>query len=182
MVLIALTGYKGSGKTTLASHLIGWKRMSFATPLKEAVKDLFLLTPDQVYGSTKEVLDPRWHTTPRHLLQIIGTELFRDTLPQHIPLKENIWITHLRLRLQQTKEPVIIDDLRFSDEARMIKELGGFIVRIQRQPEDCKTAEHKSETEQDQIPVDLTIYNQGQLEHAVTLLRAFATAKVTPPE
>ena len=104
--VLAICGLQGAGKDTTADKLIeiakskGLKvgKMAFADRLKDTIAVLFDLPRDQLAGFTpesrvwREQPLPKWSqrlgrsTTPRNLLQQIGSELLRDQF------HENIWI------------------------------------------------------------------------------------------
>ena len=125
-MIIAFCGLKTSGKTTAAEYLThrGFKRESFASPLKEAAKIIFQLDDAQVYGDKKEVLDPRWDKTPRSILQLLGTEVGRS-------IDDEVWIKNMQSRLENA-QLVVIDDCRFPNEAEAVKKMGGVVVGIKR--------------------------------------------------
>ena len=94
-MIIAFCGLKTSGKTAASEYLVreyGFKRLSFAGPLKESCRLIFQLSDEQVYGSEKEVHDPRWDMTPRKILQLFGTEVGRQ-------IDESVWIKNMQYRL-----------------------------------------------------------------------------------
>jgi len=117
------------------------RRDAFAGPLKKACQDVFGFSDDQVYGDLKGEEDPFWHFTPRWALQFVGTELFR----RHI--REDIWAASLQRRaINEPEISVIVTDLRFKNEAQAIKDIGGFVVKCDRNvPYDEKIDEHQSE-------------------------------------
>ena len=87
-IIIAFGGAKGSGKSTASSFLVkhhDYVKGSFATKLKELITNLFNLTDECYNVDKKEKVIERLGTTPRKLLQTIGTELFRNTLPSVLP-------------------------------------------------------------------------------------------------
>lgn len=60
------------------------------------------------------------------LLQVVGTDIFRKRNP-------DIWVRVLEDTLQeQQPEVAIITDMRFPNEAEMIKRLGGVTIDVQR--------------------------------------------------
>ena len=88
-MIIAITGYKQSGKDTIAKYLCekyGYVQYSCASPIKEAAKDMFNWTDEHVNGELKEVLDPRWGIMPRQVLQSLGTEYGQFMLSKMYPL------------------------------------------------------------------------------------------------
>lgn len=151
-----------AGKTTTASILrdIDPDRIgvySFARPLKKFVGDLFMLSCEQLYGDRKLDVDDRWGLSPRRLLQIIGTDCVREMI------MPDFWVARMRESLKRTScEIVLIDDVRFADEAQMIIDAGGCNYLIQR-PGGQQLPWHASE----QPPIHLAeevIYNQVPLD------------------
>lgn len=127
--LIALCGYKGVGKSTYAKFLAGENGvvLSFATPIKQMLRTL--VGHEYVFGSKKNEMT-HLGVTGRVLLQTLGTEWGRETIDQ------DIWVKAMKHILTDTMfdeyHPVVIDDLRFENEAKMVRELGGEIWEIDR--------------------------------------------------
>lgn len=175
MLIICLCGKKQHGKSTLAEHLKqrwNFQEFSFAMPLKLAVKEIFHLTDAQVFDHVgKETVDSFWKVTPRHLLQIVGTELFRDTLPTLIPETKDVWVRSLVKQIQSLPEDsrVVISDCRFCEEWNAMRALGAKMVRIIRPNyvSDSKTSNHSSETSLDDTNIyipDILLFNNGTLD------------------
>lgn len=173
--LIGLMGRKQSGKDTAAEHLIeeyGFVRYAFADPIKDACIDAFGFTKEQCWGNLKEVVDPRWGVTPRKIFQIFGTELFQYELPKHVPelagIGRSFWAYRFGLWYEEQLAinpaiRVVITDVRFPFEAKLITDLGGSIVKINR-PSLTYNDSHASETEMDGIPYNFLIDNAGTLD------------------
>lgn len=160
--IIAFSGKKGSGKSTCVEYLNETNScliLSFAQPLKNLVRDVFLLTEDQVYDPVfKEQLDKYWNVTPRELLQKIGTEMFRNQLstlfPQIRMSHNSIWVSRMyrciqdELQLQKNTgviRDILIDDCRFEDEYEMLTQIGGIVIRINRGEQSDMDSSHESE-------------------------------------
>ena len=76
-MIVGVTGYKRSGKDIVAAvfvNLYGFRKYEFARPMKEACAAIFGWGEDELYGSKKEWIDPRWGISPRQALQHLGTE------------------------------------------------------------------------------------------------------------
>lgn len=143
-MIIGITGLIGSGKDTIAAHLVeqyGYERYSWATPLKDITSTLFGWDRDMLEGTTteqreqREKVDPWWDkkmdkyqlVSPRWALQFIGTEVMRNTL------HKDIWVLAGMKRIAG-KQNVVIPDTRFPNEIAAIREMGGVIWNVQRGP------------------------------------------------
>lgn len=156
--LIAFTGPATSGKTTAAQHFVtahGFHRTSFAKPLREMLMALGLSKDDLQSG--KETPHPLLGgKTPRWALQSLGTQWGRDLI------SPDLWVNAARARAKQWLEcgycPVF-DDCRFDNEARMVRELGGYVVEIVRPGLGRGT--HESERGVSSELVNLFVLNDG---------------------
>lgn len=169
--LIGLCGKKRSGKDTIADYLTDnydFVRYSFAGPLKEACKEMFLFDDEQVDGSKKNETDERWNITPRKMMQLIGTELFQYDIHEHLEGGEfdvgrQVWVKRFEFWFKENPNiDVVISDVRFPHEAEKIWELGGEIWKIDRGSTD--EDEHPSEKEMDSIEGDQYIQNHGSFQ------------------
>jgi len=141
-MIIGVSGFIGSGKDTIADYLItfkGFKRLSYAGPLKDAVAAIFGWERDLLEGSTKysrewrDQVDPWWaerlqikHLTPRWVLQQWGTEVGRRAF------HDDIWIASIEHKLLTVKDDIVISDCRFPNELKSIKRAGGITIRVTR--------------------------------------------------
>ncbi len=140
-ILVAVNGTIGSGKDTFSQSFVeaDFMRFSFAETLKDAVSVIFGWDRKMLEGDTKEsravreMTDQYWSDklgfdiSPRWALQNIGTDLFR----KHF--HDNIWVFSLEKRIRDIKhDRIIITDCRFPNELKMIRELGGTVVEVQR--------------------------------------------------
>ena len=142
--VIAICGFIGSGKDTVADYLVNFhkfRRESFANSLKDAVAHVFGWDRELLEGRTKhsrewrETKDEWWSKrlkmdiTPRFVLQNWGTEVVRRGF------HDDMWVASLENRLRQTEDDIVITDCRFPNEIKAIKAVGGKVIRIKRGPE-----------------------------------------------
>jgi hypothetical protein len=159
--IIAFFGYKGCGKSEAAKQLIeahGFTRHSFATPLKRMLQTLGLSEAD-LWGAHKETPSALLGgKTPRWAMQSLGSEWGRTCIDA------NIWVRAWQQSLPSGA--VVVDDMRFPNEAVAVKLVGGHIVKIERPGLQVDTS-HESEKYvegPEALPGDEIIINDGTLE------------------
>ena len=191
--IVCFAGRKQSGKTTLCNQVVNFiydlekledysTIYNFADPLKEACRVIFDFDDEQLYGNNKEIVDERWKTTPRDLFQFIGTDVFREFLPTHLPwLKNKFWLHRLEIEYNKLKTKygdqvnVVVSDIRFNNEAEFVKGLGGSIVKVYR-PAIVSNSSHKAETTVKDIDIyDQLIINDTTLENYLEKIKQFAS-------
>lgn len=168
--LVGITGYKGAGKDIVGSIFNdnGYTTVKFADCLKGMLR--FLLSyrigkGDSTYidraieGDLKEVPTPLLEgRTPREAMQWLGTEWGRDLIGQ------DIWLNAFK---DATKghSHVVCTDMRFPNESALIKELGGYRIRVTR-PDKAQNefSLHESEVHISSMDVDLDLLNDSSIE------------------
>jgi hypothetical protein len=171
-MIIAFTGYKGSGKDTAAKALKDFTVYKFADGLKAMLGSYLFL-----YGHSAEEVDYMLENpigkelptealmgqTPRWAMQSLGTEWGRKLI------HDDLWWSLMRKRLLLAKEQnknVVITDLRFLNEAMLLYSLGGTVIRITRP--NTVAGFHQSEKELDLIVPQYTIANNGTTEELLS--------------
>ncbi len=141
-MIIGVCGFIGSGKDTVADYLVNFhefRRESFADTLKDAVAAVFGWDRTLLEGRTKEArewreeVDPWWAErlgmptlTPRWVLQYWGTEVCRKSF------HDDIWIASLENKIRNSKDDIIVSDVRFPNEVKAIKNQNGKMIWVQR--------------------------------------------------
>jgi hypothetical protein len=163
--LIGLSGAAGSGKSTAAQYLHDahrYQRKRFAQPLKDALRRILqsAMLDDQIIermieGDLKEVpATVLLGKTPRKAMQTLGTEWGRNCIGG------DFWVNLMRHALDTSKRGslIVIEDVRFDNEAALIRAYGGKIIRMGGR--GGITGTHASESG---VEPDLTCYNGGSL-------------------
>ena len=117
----------------------------FAWSLKAMCQAAFGFSEEQLWGDKKLEVDPFWRMTPARALQLAGTEA------THTTFGEDFWVRTVQRRVINSPDTsFVICDVRFPNEAEAIKDMGGYVVRVDRpgvaDTQDGRDAQHKSET------------------------------------
>lgn len=159
--ILGITGKMFSGKDTVAEFLHFAYRnsriTSFAYPMKQMMIDYFGFTHDDLYTvEGKQRYNDFWGMTNRDALQRIGTECFRNNF------HADTWLKTMEVNIiNNPTKLIIIPDVRFPNEAELIRALDGSILKIVRDDvvRDPKQMVHASEAMVDQIPYDMLLVN-----------------------
>lgn len=163
--LIGLTGSMGVGKSTAVSVL----KEQFGTGNIVLVKFAGVLY--ELQETIYERLSPVYKRPPdfvkdRKLLQFLGTEFGRG-------LDENLWIKLWKAEAESylSKDFIVVsDDVRFDNEAEIIKNMGGVVIKITSDKIDSRNVakdgikNHASEAGVDKKYIDYHIKNDNTLE------------------
>lgn len=145
LTVLGVSGKANSGKSWLASQLrkYGWQPWALAWHLKH----------DALKGGEFSYEDVHYFKPPdvRRHLQLIGTEGGRDIYGEDVWLR----VAYAWMRLMREEHglaKIVIPDVRFPNEARFVRALGGKLIRLEHGPGLIYTlagsdaAEHPSET------------------------------------
>lgn len=224
MIVIGVTGKKQVGKDTLCNFIkdllpdMRVEKLSFAKALKDFVINEFGIFPKYCYGSDDEKNYPinTWQyyfsdnilakykknenslLSTRELLQIVGTDIFRETnvngmqerhrkivlnfiknkLGEEYLRKDwqNIWIDILVADCKASEADIVcVPDIRFMNEIDALRGLSAFLVRLYRFTGKSDSIVHKSEQEMELINDSMFNYVLYEHENAnLSMLRAFA--------
>lgn len=192
--LVGLTGWKQSGKNTAAQVLVdhlGFVPDAFADDLKGIVYDIRGISvrvpatvlssdprrpmhkPEQFLPYQEVVdrlgLDNAKELVPdvRLILQTFGTEAMRSRFG------ERVWSDRVMARVAARRaEPwpprTAVTDVRFPDEADVLRSAGGLLIRVVRPGQVLPEGAHASEAAIASLEVDAEVVNDG----SVALLHA----------
>ena len=168
MQLIGLTGKARAGKDTVGARLAsqyGAVVESFAGPLKLMLHAGLGLDPAD-YQSTeqKEAVIPVYGHSYRYLAQTLGTDWGRERVCQEIWLRAQV----ARLAWhRQAGHAVVYTDVRFENEAQMLREIGGIVVHVTSLRDSGLTGQAKAHVSEHGVLLnanDRLIDNHGTLE------------------
>jgi hypothetical protein len=173
--IVAFAGRKQSGKTTCSEFVAkyfngvikpfnGAKIYNFADPLKKDIcMNILGLTYNQCYGEDIDkntLTDIEWEgkkLNAREVMQFVGTNIFRK-------MKNDVWsgATINKIR-NETPNLAIIADCRFPNEVEAVKNAGGIVIKLTRNPYNSN---HESEVALDEVNYcnsnfDLIIHNES---------------------
>jgi hypothetical protein len=189
--IIGFTGKAGSGKSTAArwivtNHKVA-RKISFAAPLKRMTYELVRNCIPQTWPhkAAECIDDPVLKEqplpflagqTPRYIMQTLGTEWGRNTI------HEDFWVMLVHSRIERilsstfnaregNRVNVVMDDVRFANEAAMIQSFGGVVVRIERPGAGKPDSVDAHASERMDFPVDGVLMNDGTAEDLHAKLR-----------
>lgn len=170
MILIGIAGPAQSGKSTLAGEfrrLVMFRGQKyaekpFAGPLKRMLASIGVDVSDLSKNAPVAFLDGR--ITPRIMMQTLGTEWGRSLLP-------DLWLRVWQRELDDNTHTVCVPDVRFDNEAELIRELGGIVIHIQRNPTADMLAvpAHTSEAGIAHVKGDIIFRNDRDIEKMAQL-------------
>jgi len=185
--LIGISGQLGSGKSAAADYIATLfergsvfnnkeyhiKRYSFAGAIKQFCISILGLKSEDVYTPEgKARFNEFWGMTNREILQRIGTEAMRNGF------HPDVWTKIVEKKIIDETDPravIIIDDVRFRNEAEMIHRHRGVIVNIIRHYDRAEVGieGHPSEKPLDTDEIDHIILNDGSFDEFYKRLSRF---------
>jgi len=179
MAIIGLTGYAQSGKDTVASILVseyGFTRVAFADKIRELAYELNPIVEgydyDDVFNPVylrKWVDEKGWDRAKvkepelRRILQDLGVGARKV-------LGEDIWVISVLQELHDVDTDYVITDVRFKNEATMLKQMNGQLWRVER-PGVKAINGHISEHDLEGYDVDQVLSNEGTMQDLELLVR-----------
>ena len=126
-------------------------------------KEIWGFSEDQLRGSNREEIDPRYGYSPRHVLQELGNGIINLIDPHAL-------IYPISRLIRAVPGDYVLEDIRFPSQTKFIKDKGGYVWRIHRDSwkDDLGLTDHSSEDIEwilDDIEPDAEIYNDGDLTH-----------------
>jgi hypothetical protein len=151
------------------------KIYNFADILKTDICiNMLGLTYDQCYGTDdnkNEMTNIVWNDkklSARDVMQVVGTDIFRK-------LDTNVWVRSTINKIIRDKPDLaVITDCRFPNEVDSIKQSGGKVIRLTRNPFQ---SDHISETVLDKDSYDWSNFDYVVDNSDVTLLDQFTQIK-----
>lgn len=170
---IALTGRKRAGKDTVADVLVkeyGYTRVAFADALKNMALEIDpWISADAWAGGPamcrrlSELLNEwGWETLKEHYPEV---RRFLQNLGSSVRKRDPLFWIHIAQReWAKVNGPVVVTDVRYINEASILRTWNFALVRIVRPGVDDGDV-HESETEMDGYEVDWLIHNTDSVEY-----------------
>lgn len=158
---ILVIGNTSSGKSTFTNYIIknkDFKEYALGDKLKEITFKILRLFNKDI-SSINELYNVNTKNKYRKFLQIIGTEICRDSLG------EDIWCEILYKKINQS-DNIIISDIRFLNELNFFKTKFNdcITIKIIRDNISNEYLSHRSECEINKIETDYIIENNSSIE------------------
>jgi len=161
----------GSGKTTLARAMAGlnFHTVTIASTLKEMTLTYLVCCGISPHEARKLISDPTLkerddprigNKSPRYLMQTLGTEWGRNFLGP------DAWGEAALAKaadLMSQGYNVVLDDVRFVNEADLVKRAGGHVVFVENPSVPRAATTHASEGALNNYPHDYLFTNDGPL-------------------
>ena len=168
-MIIGVAGPAGSGKDTVGkwfADTYGFHTYAMASPLKAGLAAMGLPEPSD--RALKEQPVPGFNFTWREAAQKLGTEWGRG-------LDKDLWLRLAEQHIQELDDSVVVTDIRFENEAAMIRAIGGTMLHVMgRKVELGNLAAHASENPVLFYPIsDYMLDNRGTLEELHQQLEDF---------
>ena len=170
-MIIGLTGYAQSGKDTVANILVeqyGYTRVAFADKIRDFLYEVNPMVGCSPSGYLKDLVDligwdaAKQEPQVRRLLQDLGVGARKV-------FGEDFWIKQALVSTLKHQK-LVVTDVRFTNEAGMIKHFEGQVWRIKRNNVSAVNS-HVSEHEMDGYPVDQIFTNNGSIEDLAALIK-----------
>jgi hypothetical protein len=168
-MIIGLVGYAQSGKDSVAKVLVeryGYTRLAFADNIRGMLHDMNPLVKDQL--RVKDVIAEYGWEQSKQLFPEVRDLLQRLGVSARTHLDELIWVAAVMGQIQDGKN-YVITDVRFENEATVVKSLGGDLWRVKRPGIEAVNS-HVSESQLDGYKVDKILSNGGTLEELELLV------------
>lgn len=162
MKIIGIHGKARSGKDTageylysrLLSNAILPEKTSFAAPMKQMLSVGLNIPSVWLRSAIKDQQISDYNTTPRHMMQTLGTEWGRKMI------HPDVWVIALHNQIKGSSKTFIITDVRFENEADYCRKHGMLIHIVGRGGID---SDHVSEKGLDVETGDVVIDNSGTI-------------------
>lgn len=166
-MILSLSGYKGSGKNTVAQYLQDHynftHQIAFASTIKDILSALFGWDRIKLEGLTEE--DRNWRNepdqywsdnlgktfTPNGAMKEFGTDVMRQWIP-------DIWVSIVEKKLLELQNGhIIITDTRFDNEYAMLKKHNAVSIGVLKKSKIVFT--HESDINWTKFELDYRINN-----------------------
>lgn len=157
-MVIGISGKIGSGKDAFAELFIKYmveehgqlfENKKFAYNLKKIVSVLAGVPMVDVLSREGKIKYlPEWGMTIGEMQQKIGTEAIRNNI------HNDAWVLSLFGTYKVDKDFWVVTDVRFKNEAEIIKKRGGIVIRLNGDPNNSRVGDDRNMSHQSEIDLD----------------------------
>lgn len=126
-MIIGFSGKRGAGKTISAEYLVsfyGFKKLAFAEELKKKCTLMFPFGHMELHGNMKEQPFKSYQWTPREFMIKYGQFMrYWD---------QEYWVKQVIDQMNDPAQNYVVDDLRYTNEAKMLKAKLARLIRLER--------------------------------------------------
>ena len=177
-MIIGFCGKAGAGKSQTADFMCEKylvHPVAFADPLRMMVAPLALMVASSQEEAHHYLYDGKDKAMPH--VTTSARQLYRDFGDAMRKYDPDVFINLTALKVNLVKQfykrksgdpdfdiAIVVDDIRYNNEAKFIKDKGGIIIKVDRPaPELRKVPKHSSENGIDDKYIDFTIANDSTL-------------------
>ena len=157
-MVIGISGKIGTGKDAFADLFIShvrenyghvFENKKFAYNLKLMASILAGVPKEDAFSREGKVkFLPEWGMTLGEMQQKLGTEAVRNNI------HNDAWVLSLFGTYKEDEDFWIVTDVRFKNEANIIKEKGGIIIRLNGDPNNSKANDNRDMTHASEVDLD----------------------------
>lgn len=164
-ILIGLIGAPNSGRKIVGQHLVdsyGFARVRFGDAIDRMLR---------VLGADDEHLSGTGMHQPIYELGGRSFQYAKQALGYHFGrrmMSENLWVHPWRRAIEKVAGNIVVDDIRFNNEAEAVRAAGGVIVRVERPTKPGVI--NQTMRVMMQIRPDAVLFNSGTTDELIRMV------------
>lgn len=183
--VVGLHAKKYAGKDTGARFLcdaFNAEQYAFADPVYAGLAVALGVRRTDVVD--KEDIIPKFGVSLRYMTTRFATDYARDMIHNDVWIQRAIeWMQRLSVHHGwKDIPPIVFSDVRFENEAKFIRDMGGTVIHVYRSGFSDVESDHESEDGIRESENDFILYNNGNLsDYKTRLRRVYEVALIRRP-